>query len=339
MSPCSRCQGRSQAPHTGHAPGPGDPLASAQFLSAGLSGLALERSPRYTPGPAIFLGSAHSSSLWSICEGKHREGGLSLFLRVRPVPHPPAETWRTDGPHGTAADAGEPRAGGIFGGHMSSDPAWGPLTLQGRAGPRTDRAAWTPAPDAHLPPVSSPGLRPPSPRPAWHPRPQSDRPRPPRGFHVQLSRRVRASGGQPGSAPSRLALLRPAQRWRAACGAVSAPHITVTWPSLCAPPAGPQGASGSSWPGTPHRRRATAGQTQGAAAAGSWINCPCPFNGVRGRGLRAPPCPSGRAAGLGKPITAVPSIWAAAAGTPGLCLMGCFLRPEPCCVPLLISFV
>lgn len=80
------------------------------------------------------------------------------------------------------------------------------------------------------------------------------------------------------------------------------------------------------------------GRTCVAAAAGSWTDCPCPFNGVRGRGL-APPPPLRPGGGLGKTHYGRAINLAAAAGSPGLCLMGCFLHPEPCCVPLLISFV
>lgn len=82
------------------------------------------------PGPAIFLGSAHSSSPGSVCEGKHQEGGGRLFSCVCALP-PDLEGRRA---RGTAAEAGEPRAGGTFGGHVSSGPAGGPQALQGQGG-------------------------------------------------------------------------------------------------------------------------------------------------------------------------------------------------------------
>lgn len=240
----------------------------------------------YPPAPPSSWAQPTAVPQGAFVKESTKKGGVVSFPACAPSPLD-LEGRRA---RGTAAEAGEPRAGGTFGGHVSSGPAGGPQALQGQGGtphgPR-DVDAWprrTPDPGS-----AALGFVALSPRPAWHPRPQSDRPRPPCGFS-QLSGRVRASGGQPGSAPSRLALL-PAQRQRPACGVRPPPTSPATWPSLRAPPAGPQGGSGSAWPGTPPRRRATVGRTCVAAAAGSWTDCPCPFNGVRGRGLAPLPAP------------------------------------------------
>lgn len=102
----------------------------------------------YPPAPPSSWAQPTAVPQGAFVKESTKKGGIVSFPACAPSPLD-LEGRRA---RGTAAEAGEPRAGGTFGGHVSSGPAGGPQALQGQGGTPHgpgDVDAWprrTPAP-------------------------------------------------------------------------------------------------------------------------------------------------------------------------------------------------